>query len=219
MNDVFALADAESLSDLTVFLSRAKRLDDTAIRVIATAGALAVYAPVLYPRGLLDTSPAVLGLRVLRELDRAEFDRVISPGSLLERTARAESQGPPFAIGMPPGEVRVSWSGIAPPRGGWRRAGDVPADTLAAVAREGAAEIAAALPENVGDHIVQRVRSGVWSRQIDGNPGLVAGAAFAAESLGFLAGSEEIPVFVSGDWMRVSPRRGHVLVRRHSRGV
>ena len=214
MNDAFALPDAESIADLTVFLSRARRIDDQAVRVTARDGVLLVTCAVLYPRGILDPGPAVLGLRSLRETHGAAFDRVVQPAAMLERLARAGEAAAPLT--MPPGEVRAAWAGVAPPKGGWARIGEIDAEVLAAAARAGAGDIAAALPDAAGDHVVQRVRSQVWSQPIRALPALPAGAAFAADALGFLVRPETVPVFESGQWLRISPRRGHVLVHRRS---
>ena len=70
MSQSFSLTDSLSLADLQVYLSRAGRVEDGAVRLISAAGVLAVYTAILYPRGLLDSSPTVLGLRTVRA-DRA----------------------------------------------------------------------------------------------------------------------------------------------------
>src|SRR5690606_41731261 len=67
-----------------------------------------------------------------------------------------------------------------------RRSSDL---SLRAVASEGIARVAAALPEQPGDPVVHRVRSEVWGAPVaDGVP---AGAAFAAEAMGFLGDRSE----------------------------
>ncbi len=91
----------------------------------------------------------------------------------------------------------------------------MPAALLTDHARRGAVEVAKAVPTAAGDHIVHSVRQAVWTRSIDGRDDIPAGAAFAADAFGFLAeGTEDVPVLVSGPWVRLSPRRGHVLARR-----
>ena len=60
---------------------------------------------------------------------------------------------------------------------------------------------------------MQRVRSEVWGRGVDGLEYVPAGAAFAALSLGFL-GDDEVRLFETGPWTRLTIARGHVLVRR-----
>ena len=78
-------------------------------------------------------------------------------------------------------------------------------------------EVAAAVPENPGQALVDRVRTEVWGRPITGHDHLPAGAAFATESLGFLgddAGADEqLQQFASGAWLRLTSRLGHVLVK------
>jgi hypothetical protein len=212
MNNTFALTDPLAIADLTVYLSRVKLVDDAAVRVIAGRGVLAVYCAVLSPRGLLDRSPTVLGLRTFDETSDATFDRVIAPAALSDRLARIDA-GDAVPVSLPENDVQASWAGISPPRGDWERVGTLSAVALELAARDGAGEVARAIPSNTGDLIVQRVRSEVWSRPLDGHPTVPAGVAFAAASLGFLAGEEEIALFGSGQWLRASSYRGHVLAR------
>ncbi|MFD1213263.1 hypothetical protein ACFQ36_14565, partial [Arthrobacter sp. GCM10027362] len=61
------------------------------------------------------------------------------------------------------------------------------------------------------------LRSAVWGAAMavppeSAAPPVPAGAAFAALGLGFLDG-QDVPVFTSGRWTRLSTSRGHVLVR------
>jgi hypothetical protein len=214
MNNTFALSDPLALADLTVYLSRVRLIDDTAIRVIAGGGVLAVYSAVLAPRGLLDRSPTVLGLRTFAETSAVQFDRVIAPASLADRLAKISADGDSnLEVSLPDSDVTASWAGISPPRGGWERVGTLSSVALELAARDGAGEVARAIPANTGDMIVQRVRSEVWSRPLDSHPEVPAGVAFAAASLGFIAGDEEIALFRSGSWLRASAYRGHVLAR------
>lgn len=213
MNDLITLEDAQAAADLRVFLARARLIDDTAVRLIAGGGVLAVYAAVLHPRGLLDSSPTILGLRTFTETSGAAFDRVVAPAAIADRLALLDPADDSPTFPLPAGDVRTSWSGIAPPRGGWQPIGTVGSLALELAARDGAGEVARAVPENTGDLIVQRVRSEVWSRPLADHESVPSGVAFAAASLGFLVGEEEIPLFASGGWVRASARRGHVLVR------
>lgn len=213
MNETFTLSDAQAIADLDVYVARAKRVDPDAIRLTAAGGVLAVYAPVLYPRGLLDPSPTVLGLRTFAETSGARFDRTVIPASISERVAKLGPLDAPTVV-MPPSDVTAAWTGIAPPRGGWLPEGSVDAEVLQAAARIGVTEIADSLPESPGDPVVQRIRSGVWSRGIEQLDAVPSGAAFAADSLGFLAGPESVALFSSGTWLRLTSRRGHVLVKR-----
>ncbi|AWB86689.1 hypothetical protein [Mycetocola zhujimingii] len=218
MNDAITLQDAHAAADLRVYLARARLVDDTAVRLIAGGGVLAVYSAVLHPRGLLDTSPTILGLRTFAEVSGAVFDRVVAPAAIADRLAHTEGASGEIVIPLPPADVRTSWSGIAPPRGGWERIGGISSVALELAARDGAGEVARTVPDNAGDAIVQRVRAEVWSRPLAGHPDVPSGIAFAAGSLGFLVGEEEVPLYASGPWIRASPLRGHVLVRS-SRGL
>jgi hypothetical protein len=87
------------------------------------------------------------------------------------------------------------------------------AHVLDAAARSGIDEVATAVPTGAGEQIVRKVRSEVWSRPIPQLEHVPAGAGFAALGLGFL-GDDEVKVFESGPWTRLTTNRGHVLVKR-----
>jgi hypothetical protein len=216
------LADALSLGDLVTYLSRAGRVEDGSVRLIAGSGVLAVYTAILYPAGLLDESQTVLGLRTLALADDAEFDAVVPVRSLLDRLTRARDAAEAGEVTAPPVPVptevsTVTWAGISPPRGGWLPVGEIPAGVLEAAGREGIEAVANALPEGTGEQIVRRVRNEIWSRPVDGRESVPAGAGFAALTLGFLGEPGElIPVYEAGAWTRLTSSRGHVLVRRRS---
>ncbi|MFB9309545.1 hypothetical protein BJY17_000994 [Agromyces hippuratus] len=219
MAQQLTLADSLSLGDLHTYLQRAGRVEDGSVRLIAGSGILAVYTAILYPRGILDESPTVLGLRTFALADDEEFDSVVPMRSLVERIVRARGElgedddSRPVSMSRPPEVNTVTWAGISPPRGGWRPLGTTDAATLEAAARAGIEEVAEAIPAGTGEQLVQRVRSEVWGRGVEGVEYLPTGAAFAAYSLGFL-GDDEVKLFETGPWTRLSSRRGHVLVRR-----
>jgi hypothetical protein len=229
MSPSFTLPDAASLGDLRTYLGRAARVEDGAARLIAGAGVLAVYTAILYPVGLLDESPTVLGLRTFAISSDESFDAVVPIRSLLERLAMAaelveseQSAGAdPTAsaqvtVGVPLEVHTVTWAAISPPRGGWIPLPDIDTDAMRAAARSGVAEVADAVPASAGDAIVRKVRGAVWSRPIDGAEHIPAGAAFAADSLGFLPDGESIRLFETGPWSRLTTSRGHVLVKRRA---
>jgi hypothetical protein len=213
------LADSLALGDLHTYLQRAGRVEDGSVRLIAGNGILAVYTAILYPRGILDESPTVLGLRTFELVDTEDFDIVVPMRSMVERIERAKAQLPDddesrfVSMTRPPEVNTVTWAGISPPRGGWRGLGEADAATLESSARAGIDEVAAAIPAGTGEQLVQRVRSEVWGRGIDGLEYVPTGAAFAAFSLGFL-GEDPVRLFETGPWTRLTTRRGHVLVRR-----
>lgn len=237
MSQTLSLADSPSLDDLQVYLQRAARVDDGSVRLIAAGNVLLVYSAILYRRGLLDRSPTVLGLRTVALTEPLTLDTVVTVRSLLERIARVgavpRDSAAPVLLPVPFETTTVSWAGISPPQGGWHAVGVTDAAALDAAARSGIEEVAAAIPTGTGDALVQKVRSEVWGRPIDGldlsdgpevspevgaddgapRPMVPAGAGFAAVSLGFLAAGEAVRVFQSGPWLRLSTSRGHVLVK------
>jgi len=220
----FTLADPASLDDLQVFLSRAQRVEDGSVRLIGGSGVLAVYTAVLYPIGLLDEVPTVLGLRTLALTSRDEFDVVVPIQSLLLRVERAQQlaveaiaagRDDAPVVGLPMEVHTATWAAISPPRGGWRAVPPMDASVLEGVAKNGIAEIAEAVPDAVGESLVRRVRAEVWGREIPGFEHIPAGASFAALSLGFL-GDDPVKVYESGPWTRLTTDRGHTLVKRRA---
>lgn len=229
MSQYFALLDPLAISDLQLYLTRVGRVEDGSVRLIGGSGVLAAYTAVLYPHGLLDRTPTVLALRTFAIAADAAFDVVVPTRSLLDRLARAAEQsasGDPAVVGeraepvgirLPLEVSTVTWAGISPPRGGWRRIGETASAALRSAARAGIDEVAGAIPEGTGEQLVWRVRGEVWGAPMPGLEYLPAGAAFAAETLGFLGGDDEpdeaMAVFETGPWLRVTARRGHVLVK------
>lgn len=222
MSQLFSLTDTHSLDDLETFLSRASRVEDGAARLIAAGDVLAVYTAILYPRGLLDRSPTVLGLRTFRLSEPIVLDVVVPVRPLLDRFVRIRNEvaGSPGSAGgavsvpVPPQVGTASWAGISPPRSGWAHLGEMDATRLELSARSGIDEVATAIPTGTGEQIVQKVRAEVWSRPVDDESPVPAGGAFAAFSLGFLSDDEPVQLYESGPWTRLTTTRGHVLIRR-----
>ncbi len=218
----FSLIDAASLGDLKVYLGRAARVDNGSVRLIGGLGVLAAYTAVLTPKGLLDRTPTVLGLRTFALASSDVFDMIVSIRALLDRLAQLSvlhnSVAGPLEVPLPPAETGVAWAGISPPRGGWLPVGSFDARVLENAARAGIAEVAAAVGSETGEQLVHRVRSEVWGRQLPGledfGTRIPAGAAFCAESLGFVKRDDEVSVYEAGQWVRLTTRRGHVLARR-----
>jgi hypothetical protein len=223
MSDAFTLSDSLALSDLATYLGRAARVEDGSARLIAGGGVLAVYTAVIYPAGLLDESPTVLGLRTFALGGNEEFDAVVPLASLLMRLERMKNEpretDSQVTISLPMRVNTVTWAAISPPRGGWTVLPEISAGVLDRVARAGIDEVAAAIPSGTGEQIVHRVRSEVWGRDIPEAGAIPAGAAFAALSLGFLpeaapGGTPTMAVFETGPWTRLTSPRGHILVKR-----
>lgn len=220
MSHTFSLVDSLSLDDLHVYLSRAARIEEGSVRLIAGSGVLAAYVAVLYPIGLLDESPTVLGLRTFALTDKASFDAVVPVRSLIERIVRLQGAereaSEPVTVGLPMQVNTATWAAISPPRGGWHTLPPTDARMLETVAKSGIDEVAEAIPSGTGEQIVQRVRSEVWGRPIDGLEFVPAGACFAAYSLGFLATDAPVGIYETGPWTRLTSSGGHVLVKRRS---
>jgi len=220
MSQAFTLQDSLALDDLSTFLSRAGRVEDGSVRLVATSGVLAVYVAVFYPSGLLDESPTVLGLRTFALPEKETFDAVVPVGSLLQRLANKKNEvtdaAAPVAVTLPMQVHTVSWAAISPPRGGWTPLPGTTSRLLDEVARGGIDAVAGAIPDGAGEQIVHRVRSEVWGQPIRGLEHVPAGAGFAALSLGFLSGDEDVLIFETGPWTRLTTKRGHVLTKRRA---
>jgi hypothetical protein len=207
---VLTLADAETRRDLATYVSRARKVDpDGAGRLVATGGVLAAYvSPVHGAPG-----PTVIGLRTLALADQdLALDVTVPLAALGDRLAASGSDDLELLV-PPTRAVDAGWAGVSPPRSGWElRTALDPAD-LSAAARAGIAEIAEAVPEAVGGHLVSQVRAAVWGRDLPTLAGVAAGAAYAADALGFLDPQEPVAVRTVARWWRLSTSRGHVLVR------
>ncbi len=177
----------------------------------ASGGTLAMTSAPLAPRGLFDTTPTVLGMRVLPVDPELVCDIVVEASAL---TAAAED---PASVDLPDTGLAPSWAGVSPPRGGWSAQPGIDASTLAARAQWGIAAVAEAMPQNPGEDAVRAVRANVWGATDDALGGLPLGVAFTAFALGFIVGEEQARVLASGAWVRVSLTRGHVVVRGPAR--
>ena len=142
------------------------------MRLIGGGGILAVYVAVIYPAGLLDEVPTVLGLRTFALTSTDAIDAVVPVRSLLERVNRLEAavtdDAQPITMTVPMGVNTVTWAAISPPKGGWHARPSTTSGVLNGVARAGIDEVAGVIPAGTGAQIVQRVRAEVWGRAIDG---------------------------------------------------
>jgi hypothetical protein len=205
--------DPRDLDDLRTFATRAKAIDDGAIRLTAAGPVLAAYVCVLRPRLLGEATPTILGLRTVALAEPAELDVTVPLSAVLDRLARAA--GGDAELPVPPMTVTESWAGVGAPRTGWVQLGTLPDAQLRQAAEAGIAEIAGIIPDKPGALIVNNARATVWGRPLPDAAGLPAGAAFAALTLGFLGDGEQA-LFQAGRWFRLSSHRGHVLVRAGS---
>jgi hypothetical protein len=204
MSERLVMADPESAQDVLTFAGRAARAGEEGVRIQATNGTLVMTAAALAPKGLLDRTPTVLAMRMLHADPELECDFVVA---LLDKDAD------PRKLALPDEAISPAWAGIAPPRAGWERAGEIDAAVLASRAQWGIAAVAHQVPDNLGEDAVRAVRGSVWGAPDDDLRGLPLGVAFAAFTFGFISGEERAQVFTAGRWTRVSLRRGHVLSR------
>ena len=228
MTAVLRLADAATLSDLGRYAARARTVDgEGAMRLQAAGVVLAAWVGVLPGSGIL-AEGTVLGLRTFALAAPAELDVLVPIGAVADRTARTDAS---TDLPVPPTRALAPWSALTPPRGPWEPVGVLPGDLLASVAREGVAEVAAAVRERGAAAGFARDR--VWSRELreaagphpdllgpdglaDGLPDGVAvraGGAFAAYALGFLAPGAVVQVLRANRWTRLTAAGGHVLMR------
>ncbi|MCD5348724.1 hypothetical protein [Kineosporia mesophila] len=220
---------------MKTFVGRARKVDDGgAIRLVAQGQVLAMYACALHGAG----GPTVLALRVLTLAEPVQVDATVPLAAMADRFARIDrllagarptprSVGRPIGLPVPPTTAtNASWAGMAPPRSGWNVEGVVPFDLLRGAARTGIDEVAAGVPAGSGAAAVAKLRGIVWGRPLlEGAAGLPTGAAFAAETFGFLGRTashvdllappeEDVATLHSaGRWWRLSTTRGHVLAR------
>jgi hypothetical protein len=69
----------------------------------------------------------------------------------------------------------------------------------------------------VGGPIAARIRGEIWGRGIDLESRVPMGAAFVAAGLGFLTENEEVGLFHTDGWIRLSSEHGHVVAREATR--
>lgn len=211
MANTFALESSEARLDAVQFLERAARVNNGSARLIADGDHLQVYVGMLIPRGLLDQTPTVLGLRVFGLRTAQTFDVVVPIESLVHRL-RVTQEENSEETRVPAEVASLSWASITPPRDGWRRRVGVSSDALRSAAEHGVKKVAEVVPETIGEAVLQKVRSEVWGAIIPTHKRIPAGAAFAADALGFL-GEKALTVHSLDNWVRLSAKSGYVLVK------
>ena len=214
MPDSFSLPTLESAQDLLSFLGRARRVNDGSARLIAQDGFIQAYVGVLFPRGLLDRTPTVLGLRVSRVMELPSFDVVVPLESLAFRIERAidAHAGGPLEVGLPAQTPSIQWAAVTPPRDGWRRRLGVSSQLLGEVAAKGVAQVAEALPDGAGEAVVQKIRAEVWGQPLGKKKSIPWAAGFAADALGFVD-EKSLAVHSVDNWIRLTSKNGYVLVK------
>ncbi len=214
MKNTFQLLDEQTALDLKSYLTRARKMDQKgAVRLRAFGTLLTAYVAPLFTASILDDGPTVLGLRTMELKSEAEINILVPIQAVLDRLA-FELERPAteerFVFDMVSTE-RIPWAGVSPPRTGWVEAGFLSEELLTNTAKKGITEVAETIPESVGGPIAARIRAEVWGRAIDVESKVPAGAAFAAAGLGFLVKDQNVPVFHSQGWVRLSTEFGHVL--------
>lgn len=210
MAQTLLLPDDASVADVLTFAGRTAQLGDGAVRLQAAMGVLRVSSAPLAPRGLLDVTPTVLGMRALRVDQELVCDLLVPAASL----ARDDD---PRALRLPEYAVSAAWAGVSPPQSGWHRDGALTADALVAVSRHGMAAVAHAMPTDPGEDAVRAIRARVWGEPDERLGELPAGAAFVGVALGIVDGPEAAQLWHAPGWTRLRLDRGNVLVRRPAR--
>jgi hypothetical protein len=220
------LDDAASLADLGRYARRARALDEeAAVRLQADGSVLAAWVGVLPGSGILGEG-LVLGLRTFALAEPTRIDVAVPAAAITDRTAHTPGQS---VLPLPPVHLTPTWASLTPPRSGWEYAGRADGDDLAAVARSGLEEVAAAVKEHGAAAGLTKQR--VWGAMVTytasvepANPSpehtdpapsieLSAGVALAAYALGFLSPGQPVTVYRTNRWTRVSGPGGHVLSR------
>ena len=229
MSRSFTLSDPSTLDDLQVFLARAARIEEGSVRLIAGSGILAVYTAILYPVGLLDETPTVLGLRTAAlSASRRGRRRVRRRGAdpLAASAARERAGAPRVASGCRPRAPDARHDHRAD--GGAHRhlGGDLAAArrmALGAAHRSGGAR-----RRRAGGHRRGRGRRarGRWASSSCARCAPRCGAARSTDSstcppaprsrpsASASSRDDEVRLYETGPWTRLTTKRGHVLVKR-----
>ncbi|MGB4136950.1 MAG: hypothetical protein WA971_10320 [Microbacterium sp.] len=215
MTPRLVLADALTARDVLTFLGRSRAISDDGVRLQAAGGVLALTAAALAPQGLFDHTPTVLAMRIVHADPELRCDLVVD---------ELEASDDERMLVLPETSRSPAWAGIAPPRGGWQRVGDLTASAIAERAQWGMAAVARGAGTQSGEEVVRSVRAEVWGEPDEDLLGLPRGVAFAAQAFGFIASdrdarperrsdTEQVSVTSSGRWTRLAFHRGHVLSR------
>ncbi|MFI6005900.1 hypothetical protein ACIA98_36875 [Streptomyces sp. NPDC051366] len=224
MTEQLRFADSGEAADLAAFLGRLVHYDRAAaVRLQAQAGggALAVFGR--------PASFEVLAIRTVRLAVPVSgpLDVTVSAGELLESVDEATaSAAVPGPVTGPP------WTGVLPPRGGWRQLPGLPGPeevraAVAASVAEFRARDEALPPQHRTRSERDRIGREIWSRTL-GDTELPLRAVHAAQSLGFLrpvrsavpsgapapGGPEPVALLASGGWLRLRTPYGSIAMRR-----
>jgi hypothetical protein len=197
-------ADPGEAAGLDAFLKRLLRWEkNAAVRIQAGGGVVGIFA-----------KPArfeVVVVRTGRLLEPVEVDITVSAGELLEAVDEpAEAVTVPHEVTGPP------WTGVLPPRGGWKAFGEVPSDAVRAVAAAAVGEFRERAerlgPRERTRETLDAIAEEIWSRPL-GRTELPLRAVHAAHALGFLIGEGPLGLLRAGPWLRLRTPGGSVVVR------
>ena len=230
------LADAREAADISAFLARLLRWDKAAVvRLQAAGGGPGVL-------GVFGNPPfgGVLAVRTAALADPADLDATVSAGQLLDGISASDG-----TLAVPPTVTGPSWTGLLPPRGGWRRVEGMPSPdrvrgVAAAVVTEFRTRTEGLPPERRTRGELDALAEEIWSRTL-GTTGLPLRAVHAAHALGFLRparlpvpaprdaapsdggdggeNGDELVLLAAGAWLRLRTPYGSVAVRRAGAGL
>ncbi|GGZ26714.1 hypothetical protein GCM10010387_20050 [Streptomyces inusitatus] len=206
-------ADAREAEDLTAFLARLLHYDRAAaVRLQAGSpdGAQAGLAVFGRP-----PSFEVLAIRTARLGAPARLDITVSAGELLENLAGEEFLLPGPVTGPP-------WTGVLPPRGGWRELPGLPGvDEMREAVAAAVAEFRGRDEQLPAERSTRAERDAIgreiWSRTLAATP-LPLRAVHAAHSLGFLRPEVPVALLSTGSWLRLRTPFGSTAVRGNGLG-
>lgn len=232
MSGQLRFADPGEAADLAAFLGRLVHYDRAAaVRLQAGGGAVAVFGR--------PPSFDVLAVRTVRLAGpvTTPLDVTVSAGELLEHVDEASaSAAVPGPVTGPP------WTGVLPPRGGWRQLDGLPGPeavraAVAAAVAEFRTRDAALPPQHRTRSERDRIGREIWSRPL-GDTELPMRAVHAAQALGFLRAARvpvpaapasvsgpapasvsapapaPVALLAAGNWLRLRTPYGSVALRR-----
>ncbi|MEV7446548.1 hypothetical protein AB0O22_36305 [Streptomyces sp. NPDC091204] len=225
MNEQLRFADSGEAADLAAFLGRLVHYDRAAaVRLQAGGGALGVFGR--------PPSFEVLAIRTVRLAApvATPLDLTVSAGELLESVDEASAAATvPGPVTGPP------WTGVLPPRGGWRPLPGLPGpremgEAVAAAVAEFRARDEALPAQHRTRSERDRIGREIWSRTL-GDTELPLRVVHAAQSLGFLrpvratvpasaapvpasAAPDAVALLAAGSWLRLRTPYGSVATRR-----
>jgi hypothetical protein len=203
--------DLQDLHDLSSYLTRAKRMDESGLVKLKSFGdVLAVYVSPIFSGNLLDDGPTVIGLRTVAISADSSVDLAFEISALLERIAGV---GEDLELSLPPVASRAAWTGVTPPRTDWELVESLQQAELTKWAKNGIAEVASSLPDSIGVAIANKVRSQIWGKKVGVTQLFPAGCAFGLVGLGFLSPGETVKLYRTKGWVRLETKYGHVMAK------